>query len=81
VAIEVRKVALAQRNEALSDRAVPAGEVCKARDEHGLAMRTPWQGVGKELDAVLDAILRVLGRRRQSGARAEPVKFVRRGSE
>ena len=39
------------------------------------------EDVGKELDAVLDAILRVLGRSRQSDARAEPLKFVRRGSE
>ncbi len=37
------------------------------------------EDVGKELDAVLDAILRVLGRHRQSGGRAEPLKFVRRG--
>jgi superfamily II DNA or RNA helicase len=39
------------------------------------------EDVGKDLDAVLDAILRVLARRRQSAARAEPLKFVRRGSE
>ena len=37
--------------------------------------------IGKDLDAVLDAILRVLARRRQSAARVEPLKFVRRGSE
>jgi superfamily II DNA or RNA helicase/very-short-patch-repair endonuclease len=37
------------------------------------------EDVGKDLDAVLDAILRVLARRRQ--ARVEPLKFVRRGSE
>src|SRR6266540_3029759 len=36
--------------------------------------------IGKDLDAVLDAILRVLARRRQSAARVEPLKFVRRGS-
>jgi superfamily II DNA or RNA helicase/very-short-patch-repair endonuclease len=39
------------------------------------------EDVGKELDAVLDAILRVLARRRQSAARAEPLKFARRGGE
>jgi superfamily II DNA or RNA helicase/very-short-patch-repair endonuclease len=39
------------------------------------------EDVGKELDAVLDAILRVLARRRQSATRAEPLKFVRRGGE
>ena len=37
------------------------------------------EDVGKELDAVLDAILRVLARRRQSATRAEPLKFVRQG--
>jgi very-short-patch-repair endonuclease len=35
------------------------------------------EDVGKELDAVLDAILRVLARRRHSGTKAEPLKFVR----
>jgi hypothetical protein len=35
----------------------------------------------KDLDAVLDAILRVLARHRQSAAKAEPLKFVRRGGE
>jgi very-short-patch-repair endonuclease len=39
------------------------------------------EDVGKDLDAVLDAILRVLARRRQSVTRVEPLKFVRRGSE
>jgi very-short-patch-repair endonuclease len=39
------------------------------------------EDVGKELDAVLDAILRVLVRRRQSATRAEPLTFVRRGGE
>jgi very-short-patch-repair endonuclease len=39
------------------------------------------EDVGKELDAVLDAILRVLARRRQSAARSEPLRFVRRGGE
>lgn len=39
------------------------------------------EDVGKELDAVLDAILRVLSRRRQSGTKAEPLKFVRRSGE
>ena len=39
------------------------------------------EDVGKELDAVLDAVLRVLAWRRQSAARAEPLKFVRRGGE
>jgi superfamily II DNA or RNA helicase/very-short-patch-repair endonuclease len=38
------------------------------------------EDVGKNLDAVLDAILRVLVRRRQS-AIAEPLKFVRRGGQ
>jgi superfamily II DNA or RNA helicase/very-short-patch-repair endonuclease len=36
------------------------------------------EDVGKELDAVLDGILRVLARRRHSATRAEPLKFVRR---
>jgi superfamily II DNA or RNA helicase/very-short-patch-repair endonuclease len=39
------------------------------------------EDVGKELDAVLDAILRVLARRRHSATRAEPLNFVRRGGE
>src|SRR5262245_58669188 len=39
------------------------------------------EDVGKDLDAVLDAILRVLARHRQSAARSEPLKFVRRGGE
>jgi very-short-patch-repair endonuclease len=39
------------------------------------------EDVGKELDAVLDAILRVLARRRQSATMSEPLKFVRRRSE
>jgi len=39
------------------------------------------EDVGKELDAVLDAILRVLARRRQSAAKAGPLKFVRRGGD
>ena len=39
------------------------------------------EDVGKDLDAVLDAIRRVLARRRQSAARVEPLKFVRRGCE
>jgi superfamily II DNA or RNA helicase/very-short-patch-repair endonuclease len=39
------------------------------------------EDVGKEFDAVLDAVLRVLARRRQSAARSEPLKFVRRGGE
>jgi superfamily II DNA or RNA helicase/very-short-patch-repair endonuclease len=39
------------------------------------------EDVGKELDAVLDAILRVLARRRQSAPKVELLKFVRRGSE
>jgi len=39
------------------------------------------EDVGKELDAVLDAILRVLARRRQSAVKAEPLRFVRRGGE
>jgi superfamily II DNA or RNA helicase/very-short-patch-repair endonuclease len=39
------------------------------------------EDIGKELDAVLDAILRVLARRRQPVAKAEPLKFVRRGGE
>lgn len=39
------------------------------------------EDVGKDLDAVLDAILRVLARHRQSAAKAEPLKFVRGGGE
>ena len=39
------------------------------------------EDVGKELDVVLDAILRVLARRHQSAGKADPLKFVRRGSE
>jgi superfamily II DNA or RNA helicase/very-short-patch-repair endonuclease len=39
------------------------------------------EDVGKELDAVLDAILRVLARRGQPRTRAEPLKFVRRSGE
>jgi superfamily II DNA or RNA helicase/very-short-patch-repair endonuclease len=39
------------------------------------------EDVGKGLDTVLDTILRVLARRRQSAARVEPLKFVRRGCE
>jgi superfamily II DNA or RNA helicase/very-short-patch-repair endonuclease len=39
------------------------------------------EDVGKDLDAVLDAILRVLARGRRSAAKAEPLKFVRRGSD
>ena len=31
------------------------------------------EDVGKDLDAVLDAILRVLARRRQSAAKVEPL--------
>ena len=46
-----------------------------------LVLRFLAEDVGKELDAVLDAILRVLARRRQSAAKAEPLRFVRRGSE
>jgi very-short-patch-repair endonuclease len=37
------------------------------------------EDIGKELDTVLDAILRVLARRRQSAAKAVPLRFVRRG--
>jgi superfamily II DNA or RNA helicase/very-short-patch-repair endonuclease len=39
------------------------------------------EDVGKALDAVLDGILRVLARRRRSGTKAEPLKFVRRSGE
>jgi len=39
------------------------------------------EDVGKDLDAVLDAILRMLARRRQSTPRTEPLKFVQRGGE
>ena len=39
------------------------------------------EDVGKELDAVLDGVLRALARRRQSATGAEPLKFVRRGGE
>ena len=38
------------------------------------------EDVGKDLEAVLDAILRVLARRRQPAARVETLTFVRRGS-
>jgi very-short-patch-repair endonuclease len=37
------------------------------------------EDVGKEMEVVLDAILRVLARHRQTAAKAEPLKFVRRG--
>jgi len=39
------------------------------------------EDVGKDLDAVLDAILRVLARGGRSAVKAEPLKFVRRGSQ
>jgi very-short-patch-repair endonuclease len=39
------------------------------------------EDVGKELDAVLDAVVRVLARHRQAAAKVEPLKFVRRGGE
>ena len=39
------------------------------------------EDVGKDLDAVLDAILRVLGRRRQSAVQVAPLEFVRRGGQ
>ncbi|HEY7188646.1 MAG TPA: DUF559 domain-containing protein [Vicinamibacterales bacterium] len=39
------------------------------------------EDIGKDLDAVLDKILKVLARHRQSAARVEPLKFVRRGRE
>jgi superfamily II DNA or RNA helicase/very-short-patch-repair endonuclease len=39
------------------------------------------EDVGRELDAVLDSIQRVLARRRRPAAKAEPLKFVRRGDE
>jgi very-short-patch-repair endonuclease len=39
------------------------------------------EDVGKELDAVLDAILRVLVRRRPLATKAAPLKFVPRGGE
>jgi very-short-patch-repair endonuclease len=39
------------------------------------------EDVGKELDVVLDAILRVLARRRHPATRVEPLKFVRRSGE
>ena len=39
------------------------------------------EDVGKDLDAVLDAILRVLARGRRSAAKVEPLKFVRRSSQ
>jgi very-short-patch-repair endonuclease len=39
------------------------------------------EDVGKDLNAVLDAILKVLARRRQTAARVEPLKFVREGRE
>ena len=46
-----------------------------------LVLRFLAEDVGKELDTVLDAILRALARRRQSATRVEPLKFVRRGGE
>ena len=39
------------------------------------------EDVGKELDVVLDSILKVLARRAQSAAKAEPLRFVRRAVE
>jgi very-short-patch-repair endonuclease len=39
------------------------------------------EDVGKELDAVLDAVQRVLPRRHQLAAKAAPLRFVRRGNE
>jgi len=39
------------------------------------------EDVGKELDAVLDAILRVLSQRWQAAPKPVPLKFVRRGGE
>jgi very-short-patch-repair endonuclease len=39
------------------------------------------EDVGKELGAVLEAIQRTLARRRQSAAKAAPLRFVRRGNE
>jgi very-short-patch-repair endonuclease len=39
------------------------------------------EDVGKELDAVLDAILRVLAGRRESAKGAELLQFVRRGGK
>ena len=46
-----------------------------------LVLRFLAEDIGKELDAVLDAILRALARRRQSAAKAEPLKFVGRGGQ
>ena len=46
-----------------------------------IVLRFLAEDIGKELDEVLDAILRVLARRRQSAAKAEPLKFVRRGGQ
>jgi superfamily II DNA or RNA helicase/very-short-patch-repair endonuclease len=46
-----------------------------------LVLRFLAEDIGKDLDAVLDAILRILVRRRQSAAKVEPLKFVRRGGE
>ena len=39
------------------------------------------EDVGRELDAVLDAIQRVLVRRHQSAAKATPLRFLRRRDE
>jgi very-short-patch-repair endonuclease len=44
-------------------------------------MRFLAEDIGKELDAVLDAIVRVLARHRHSTSKAEPLKFVKRGGE
>jgi len=46
-----------------------------------LVLRFLAEDVGKELDSVLDSILRVLARHRQSASKAEPLRFVRRGGE
>jgi very-short-patch-repair endonuclease len=49
-----------------------------SRSRHGyFVLRFLAEDVGKELEAVLDAIVRVLARHRHSATRAESLKFVR----
>ena len=71
-------------------RAAPRGSGAYRRDsrkdlllqENGyFVLRFLAEDVGNDLDAVLDAILRMLARRRQSTPRTEPLKFVQRGGE
>lgn len=57
-----------------------AGEFGSTPSAH-LVLRVLAEDVGKALDEVLDAILKVLARRRQSPTRAESLKFVRRAAQ